>query len=105
PTSAVTPNSPQPVWEDSRAAVEGNYAFIHCDIISQGQNTPDFIFMDDNAPAHRGRIIREWLLEAGVPQMECPALSLDLNPTENLWDHYFTLFLHFIVVLLLNVVT
>ncbi len=26
------------------------------------------------------------LLEAGVPQMEWPALSPDLNPMENLWD-------------------
>ena len=31
--------------------------------------------MDDNAPAHRGRIIRER-----------PALSPDLNPIETLWD-------------------
>uniref|UniRef100_A0A673HPJ7 Tc1-like transposase DDE domain-containing protein n=1 Tax=Sinocyclocheilus rhinocerous TaxID=307959 RepID=A0A673HPJ7_9TELE len=46
----------------------------------------DFIFMDDNAPAHRGRIIRERLLQAGVPQMEWPALSPGLNPIENLWD-------------------
>uniref|UniRef100_A0A3B1KFG7 Tc1-like transposase DDE domain-containing protein n=1 Tax=Astyanax mexicanus TaxID=7994 RepID=A0A3B1KFG7_ASTMX len=36
--------------------------------------------------AHRGRIIRERLLETGVPQMEWPALSPDLNPIENLWD-------------------
>uniref|UniRef100_A0A3B1IPN0 Tc1-like transposase DDE domain-containing protein n=1 Tax=Astyanax mexicanus TaxID=7994 RepID=A0A3B1IPN0_ASTMX len=50
------------------------------------QHRPDFIFMDDNAPAHRGRIIRERLLETGVPQMEWPALSPDLNPIENLWD-------------------
>ncbi len=50
------------------------------------QHRPDFIFMDDNAPAPRGHIIRERLLEARVPQMEWPALSSDLNPTENLWD-------------------
>lgn len=42
--------------------------------------------MDNNAEAHRGRIIEERLLEAGVPQMEWPALSPDLNPKENLWD-------------------
>ncbi|KAL0183019.1 hypothetical protein M9458_022394, partial [Cirrhinus mrigala] len=50
------------------------------------QHRPDFIFMNDNAPAHRGCIIRERLLEAGVPQMELPALSPDLNPKENLWN-------------------
>ena len=45
------------------------------------QHRPNFIFMDDNAPAHRGLIIRERLLETGAPQMEWPALS-----PENLWD-------------------
>ncbi|RXN18882.1 2, 5 -phosphodiesterase 12-like protein [Labeo rohita] len=50
------------------------------------QHRPDFIFMDDNAPPHRGHIIRERLLEAGVPQVEWSALSPDLNPIENLWD-------------------
>ena len=50
------------------------------------QHRPNFIFMDDNAPAHRGHIIREGLLETGIPQMEWPALSPDLNPIENLWD-------------------
>uniref|UniRef100_A0A3Q3VQP0 Tc1-like transposase DDE domain-containing protein n=1 Tax=Mola mola TaxID=94237 RepID=A0A3Q3VQP0_MOLML len=44
------------------------------------------IFMGDNAPAHRGRIIRERLLEAGLPKMKWPALSPDVNPKENLWD-------------------
>ncbi|KAK7881405.1 hypothetical protein WMY93_029814 [Mugilogobius chulae] len=50
------------------------------------QHRPNFIFMNDNAPANRGRIIRERLLETGVPQMEWPALSPDLSPIKNPWD-------------------
>jgi len=50
------------------------------------QHRPNFIIMDDNATAHRGRTIRERLLETRVPQMEWHALSPDLNPIENLWD-------------------
>ncbi|KAL1277231.1 hypothetical protein QQF64_023904 [Cirrhinus molitorella] len=46
------------------------------------QHRPDFIFMDNNAQAHRDPIIREQLLETGIPQW--PALSPDLNPIENL---------------------
>ena len=44
------------------------------------QHGPNFIFMDDNAPAHRSRIIGERLLDSWEPQMEWPALSPDLNP-------------------------
>ena len=46
------------------------------------EHGPNLIFKDDNAPAHQGRIIRGWLLETGVPQMEWPALSADLNPIQ-----------------------
>lgn len=35
------------------------------------QNTPDFILINNNAPAHQGRIIREWLLWLGYPQVSC----------------------------------
>lgn len=42
--------------------------------------------MDDNAPAHEGRLIREQPLETGVLWLEWPALSPNMNPIENLWD-------------------
>jgi transposase len=43
------------------------------------------IFMQDNAPVHRARIIRDLLQELGLMTMEWPLYSLDLNPIENIW--------------------
>lgn len=66
-----------------------NYLIINRVIVPlHEEHRPDFIFMDNSAPAHRGHIIRKQLLEVGVPQMERPALFPDLNPIDigNLWD-------------------
>lgn len=50
------------------------------------QHRPNFILMDEKAPTHQCRIIKERQLETGEPWMEWPALSTDLSPPENLWD-------------------
>ena len=46
---------------------------------------PGFLFMQDNAPFHIGRLVREWLEENGIDVLEWPPCSLDLNPIEHLW--------------------
>jgi len=43
------------------------------------------IFMQDNAPIHKARIIKEWFKTSGVYVVDWPPYSLDLNPIENLW--------------------
>lgn len=45
----------------------------------------DSIFMQDNAPIHRARIIQDWFRDMGVILVDWPPYSPDLNPIENLW--------------------
>jgi hypothetical protein len=43
------------------------------------------IFMQDNAPIHNARIVKEFLAELGVDVLDWPPYSLDLNPIEHCW--------------------
>lgn len=46
----------------------------------------NFRYQDDNAPAHRARVVTRYLEEQDVNQLRQPALSPDVNPIEHLWD-------------------
>jgi transposase len=47
---------------------------------------PGLEFMQDNAPIHSARKVKEWFEDNGIPVMEWPPYSPDLNPIENAWS-------------------
>ncbi len=44
----------------------------------------DFIFQQDLAPAHSAKATSTWFKDHGIPVLNWPANSPDLNPIENL---------------------
>ncbi len=45
----------------------------------------DFIFQQDLAPAHSAKATSTWFKDHGIPVLNWPANSPDLNPIEKIW--------------------
>ena len=45
----------------------------------------DILFIQDNAPIHKAKIVDEWFKDHSMNVLDWPPYSLDINPIEHIW--------------------
>ena len=73
---------------DDDAAVNGYTANSYISVLNHGLQRswqPGMEFMQDNAPIHTAKKVTKWLEDNGIPVIDWPPYSPDLNPIEHVW--------------------
>ena len=75
---------------DSQSKREGYSANSYIQVLEEVIPTcwePSLIFMQDNAPIHKAGKVKKWFADQGIPLLDWPPYSPDLNPIEHCWVH------------------
>jgi transposase len=73
---------------DEEAKRSGFSANSYLDVLEKTVEScwsPGMTFMQDNAPIHKAKKVMQWFEDHGIPLLDWPPYSPDMNPIEHVW--------------------